>query len=112
MLTLYIIGFVFGAFYLLWVLFLATMAVWRAELENKLSKPVYYFAIPAVLVGWLLDTFLNWVVLSLIFWEWPKEHTVSERLRRINESGRGWKRSFAQAFEPLLDPFDPTGKHI
>ena len=68
----------------------------------------------AALPGIVLNVVLNFTVLALITWDWPRkgEWTFSQRLERLI-AGTGW-RSAAAFFVAryLLDPFDPDGIHI
>jgi hypothetical protein len=52
------------------------------------------------------------MVLTLLLLEWPKEMTVTARLKRHNATSTGWRKAVAVWFEPLLDPYDPSGDHI
>ena len=38
--------------------------------------------------------------------------TVTARLKRHNATNTGWRKAVAVWFEPLLDPYDPSGDHI
>lgn len=100
------------AVYACWVLYLALTNVWRAAIDKRLSYTAYTLALPAIAVGVALDVALNFTVFSALFAEGPQEWTISERLRRHNSTGTGWRKKLAGWFEPLLDPFDPDGDHI
>jgi len=67
-------------------------------------------ALPAV----VLNVVLNYTLLALITWDFPRkgEYTFSQRLARlVNSVGwRGVAAWFISRF--LLDPFDPDGLHI
>lgn len=100
------------AVYACWLLYLALTNIWRAAIAKRLSYTAYTLALPAIGVGVALDVALNFTVFSALFLERPTEWTISERLRRHNTSGTGWRKTLAGWFEPLLDPFDPDGDHI
>ena len=102
----------FAAFYVLWVLYLAVMNLKRVRDDGKLSKLALWLGTPVLFVGYVLDAILNIVVMTVILLEWPRELTVSERLKRHNKDAGGWRKAVALWFEPLLDPFDPSGDHI
>lgn len=62
--------------------------------------------------GLVLDFLLNVFVMSVVLLELPREMTVSRRLKRHNRAG-GWRAKIVKKiFEPLLDPFDPSGDHV
>ena len=111
MIILQVILTVVAAFYILWVIYLAVMNLARVKNAHGLSKPVVILGTPLLFIGYLLDALLNWIVMTVILLEIPKETTVSERLKRHNKAG-GWRGKIAAMFEPILDPFDPSGDHI
>jgi len=99
--------------YGLWLFYLAIMNLQRAYKNNTLTKPVLFLGYPIVIVGFVLDVLINLFVFSVLFLELPKELTVSSRLHRHNTNTEdSWRKTFAAYFEPILNPFDPTGKHI
>lgn len=100
------------AFWVLWVCYISVMAIKRVKDEGKLSKLALWMGFPVLLIGYLLDLILNVTLFSILFLEPPKEKTISERLKRHNRDGEGWRKKLASWFEPLLDPFDPSGDHI
>lgn len=103
--------YVLAALYALWVFFLAVMNLKRVSELGKLSGLAKVLGLPIILVGYGLDVCINFAVMTVIFIELPRELTVSGRLERHNR-GDGWRKSVAAWFEPLLDPFDPSGNHI
>jgi hypothetical protein len=50
--------------------------------------------------------------MTVLFLEIPRETTVTARLKRHNRTGSGWRQRLAAWFEPLIDPYDPSGDHI
>lgn len=100
------------ACYGLWVFYLATMNLKRVRDSGGLSPWALRFGYPVLFTGLLLDIAVNWFVVTLILLEWPRETTVTARLKRHNRESTGWRKAVVQFFEPLLDPFDPSGNHI
>jgi hypothetical protein len=98
--------------YGLWVFYLAVMNLKRVHDSHGLSPWALRFGYPVLIVGYLLDILVNWVVVTLLLLELPREATVTARLKRHNRESAGWRKSVALFFEPLLDPFDPSGDHI
>lgn len=107
----YIAGSVLGL-YALWVLYLAVMNLSRAKKAGLLSRTALVLGTPVLIVGYLLDALMNLFVMTVVLVELPQEFTVSERLSRHNRESTGWRKAVAQWFEPLLDPYDPSGDHI
>lgn len=60
--------------------------------------------------GYLLDLFCNWVHASLILREWPRETTVTRRLRRHIE-GNTKHAALCLSVRQQLDALDPAGIH-
>lgn len=100
------------ALYALWVLFLAVMSLKRAYDTQTLSKPALIVGYPLLVVGLLIDFFVNVTVATLVLLEPPREFTVSDRLSRLAKGCKGWRRDGACWFcKHFLDVFDPSGKH-
>lgn len=68
--------------------------------------------LPWLLIAFLVDLLANLEV-SLYLAELPRltEPTVSHRLSRLRHD-EGWRGATARAIIPVLDFFDPSGKHI
>ncbi len=100
------------ACYGLWVFYLAVMGLKRVRDTIGLSKWALRFGMPVLFAGYILDVLVNWFVMTLVLLEWPQETTVTSRLKRHNRESTGWRLEVVKFFEPLLDPFDPSGNHI
>jgi predicted transporter len=98
--------------YLLWVFYLAVMSLKRAKQAGLLGKTATFFGTPMLVVGYLLDAFANIFVMTLVLLEMPEELTVTARLKRHIKTSKDWRLGIALWFVPLLDPFDPSGRHI
>ena len=101
-----------GGTYALWLFFLAAMNLKRVRDAGALHPAALALGTPILLVGWLLDLLVNATVMTLLLAELPRETTVTARLKRHNRQTTGWRKKVAVFFEPLLDPFDPSGDHI
>jgi hypothetical protein len=97
--------------YLLWLAFICVMGLKRAKDAGLLSKTAMALGYPVLIVGYLLDCFVNVFVMTLLLLELPRETTVTSRLKRHNK-GTGWRKAVSAWAEPLLDPYDPSGDHI
>jgi len=111
MIYLYAVGIGFGATYALWIFYLAVMNLKQARDKGLLNKTAMALGYPVLIVGYLLDAFVNVFVITFLLLELPKEITVTSRLKRHNK-GTGWRKAIAAWAEPLLDPYDPSGDHI
>lgn len=98
--------------YALWIFFLAVMSLKRARDAGMLHMPAVVLGYPVLIVGWLIDFVVNATVMTALFLELPREMTVTARLKRHNRTGSSWRKTLAAWFEPLLDPYDPSGDHI
>lgn len=101
-----------AAIWLLWVFYLAVMSLKRAKDAGQLSKTALVFGAPVLWVGYLLDAFVNITLMSIVLLEFPKEILVTDRLIRHSKAESGWRLKVVYWFQPLLDPYDPSGKHI
>lgn len=77
-----------------------------------MSPLALVFGMPLLVIGLVLDLIVNVAVMTVILLELPQETTVTARLKRHNRESSGWRKAVAVWFEPLLDPFDPSGDHI
>lgn len=98
--------------YLLWVFYLAVMALWRARRDGMLGPVALVPGYLTLLIGAALDVLVNVTVMSLVFVEPPRELLVTKRLQRHIKHGQGWRQELARWLcHNLLNPFDPTGDH-
>lgn len=99
--------------YLLWLYYLVCMAIARAHIDGKMNYWLWILAAPAVGVAIALDVALNYSLLALLTFDFPRkgEWTFSQRLSRLIHGG-GWREKVARKVAAILDPFDPQGFHI
>jgi hypothetical protein len=119
------------ALWLFWVLYVFTMAIYRAKLAGRLSRPALVLAFPFVLLAVLVDLVTQFTLASVVFREWPTiqltvvyriwggrtwqiptltgDLMVTARLDRYREGPDGWRKELATAIcTKLLDPFNAT----
>ena len=106
MIYLYAAAIGFGATYALWIFYLAVMNLKRARDAGLLNKTALTLGYPVLIVGYLLDAFVNVFVMSLLFVEILEELTVTSRLKRHIKTSDGWRLRLASWFIPILNPFD------
>jgi hypothetical protein len=98
--------------YLLWIFYLAVMALWRAKRDGSISRPALWLGYPILVVGAMLDVLVNLTIMTLLFAEIPQHWLVTSRLQQHINFGSGWRQKLATWIcSSLLDSFDPTGLH-
>lgn len=112
MIWLYIPLIALAAFYQLWIFYLAVMSLKRAKEAGLLHKTARIFGLPVLVAGYILDALVNLIVLTFVLLELPRELTVTARLKRHIRESKDWRLNVALWFVPLLDPYDPSGRHI
>jgi hypothetical protein len=93
----------------LWVLYLAVMALQRAREAGQLAPFAFKAGQVLLYFGLLWDVLCNLIIVSIMFCEVPREATVSARLRRLVHGPDGWRRRLATWYAVvLLNPFSPS----
>jgi hypothetical protein len=108
---------VYGLCALCFALYLAVMAMRRAQGDGRLGWPPRVLGLPIVLCGLVVDVALNLVLASIVLLEWPRltgpapEWLLTTRLKRLVRT-TGWRARVARwVCTHLLDAFDPSGCH-
>lgn len=98
--------------YLLWLFYLAVMNLYRAKKAQQISKVALWLGYPILILGALLDVLVNFIVMSLLFLETPRELLVTSRLARHVKANKGWRSKVAYWIcHNFLNAFDPSGDH-
>lgn len=100
--------------WLLWVFYAAVMRLKMVRDSGGLDgKPwIKAFGYLTLVVGLVLDFFVNVVAGTIVFREPPREWTLSSRLWRLSNGADGWRKRWAFAIRAaLLDDIDPSGIH-
>lgn len=93
--------------YALWGLFLAVMALKHARNAGRLTPWAWRFGLPILMLGYLLDFFVNMVVMTVLLCEIPREWLVTARVKRLLADS-GYRGAVARWLDTqLLDPIDP-----
>jgi hypothetical protein len=91
-------------------LYLGAINVW--ENRHETSTLVLMVSAPLLLTMITVDVLMQMTLASLIFWDVPREWTVTRRLARYRDTGSGWRKHWAtEICTRALNPFDPTKKH-
>jgi hypothetical protein len=107
-----ILAWLVGGMYALWIFYLAVMNLSRAKRTGLLSPTARTLGLPILIIGYVLDFLTNLTVMTLVLLELPRETTVTARLKRHHRESTGWRLKVVLWFEPILDPYDPSGDHI
>ena len=93
------------------VSYVYVMGLKRARDEDRLTWPVYIFAVPTIAIMLPFYVALNLTVGTLLFLELPRSLQFTARCQRHmrddtwrGKQARWWCRHF-------LDPYDPAGTH-
>ena len=98
--------------YLLYVFYCAVMNIKRVRDMGKLTIVGKVFGYPTLVIGLILDLFVNVFFMTFLLLELPQELTVTSRLKRHNQESTGWRLAVVKFFEPVLNPLDPSGNHL
>lgn len=91
--------------FIFWFAWAGVSGLMDAYEEHLLTPPVIVAGKIAVFFGLLYDVCYNTVPASILFWEPPREYTLSERLRRLVHTS-GWRKSLAVWIAlNLVNPF-------
>jgi hypothetical protein len=94
-----------------WGMYVLVMGLYRAYLDNRLSRAAKVLGFPYLAFGYVMDVSCNLTIATVVFLELPREGLVTQRLTRLQRSS-GWRQKVAfWVCTKLLDPFDPSGKH-
>lgn len=98
----------------LWILYVAMMNVDRSMISRELPWQAKILVYPTKVLFDIVEIISNTFICTLIFLDFPKEFTVSDRLRRYyaNETTSKWRLAIVYFVKPMLDPFDHKGPHI
>ena len=98
--------------WIFWAFYVLVMGIYRAYLTKRLGTVNLILSIPFVIVGGLIDVFVNLFVAPVIFLDPPRELLVTSRLTKYRTGNSHWRRVIAEyVCDNLLDIFDPNGNH-
>lgn len=96
----------------LWVLYLAVMNLKRVHETGKMARTTYVLGMALTWLAYIVDVYCNVLLFTILMLELPREGLVTDRLTRHHKNSTGWRLRIVLWFEPLLDPFDPSGDHV
>lgn len=98
---------------LLLVQYAVGYTIWRRVFDRQETWQAYLVLGPAALLFAAQNVLYNVIVASFIFWDWPREMTTSDRLRRYGGGGGHWGLdrmvSTLNYFDPGHIVPDPSG---
>ena len=98
--------------WVLWVIYAAMMRLKQVRDANKLTLAMKVLGYPVLFLGLFIDFVLNAIPGSILFLEFPREYTLSERLWRHSQESTGYRQKVAEVIRTqLLDAIDPAGIH-
>jgi hypothetical protein len=98
-----------------WLFYLGCMHVDRVQRGMGIElHPVAAFVAQRILlpIGMLHNFAFNWLVMTVVFLDLPREFPTTARMNRYRQGPAGWRRKWAFTLcAVLLDPFDRRGIH-
>lgn len=114
MIALYLALGSFGSLFSFWLLWIIISGLSRAAKEDRLSPLIIHIGVAVAAFGLAWDVLCNILICTFLFLDFPREPTLSQRLRRLVVS-TGWRKSLAIWFAvSLVNPFsiDRNDPHI
>ena len=84
-----------AACFLLWVFFLAVMKLRDVRDAGKLNGQAKYPAFVVLFIGYAMDFAVNMIPATILFFELPRELTVSERTKRHRDE-QTWRGAMSR----------------
>jgi len=110
MLAVYILLGTWGSVVGFYYLYLGAINVW--ENRHDTSWKVLVVSAPLLVTMITTDVLMQMTLATLVFWDLPREWTVTSRLARYRDTGTGWRQRWATLIcTNALNPFDPTKHH-
>lgn len=89
--------------FVFWLLYVSIMSLYRRK-KQLLAGMLFYILLP---VGFVVDVVYNWTVGNLVFLDWAREATLSQRMVRYIKSDTGWRSALAVwVCRHLVEPWD------
>jgi hypothetical protein len=106
-----VIGFVVWGYIhlgLTWLFYLAISNLQRQPEVHKAVKPIAWVITK---LAYSINVSFNWIYLSILLYEFPKELFSTTRISRHKLHSTGWRKKVADFFCQSTDPYDPRGYH-
>ena len=99
---------------LLWVFYLAIMHMKHIRDDGRLPEDSVLMATGVLYIGLFQDFSYNVMWATLMFVDYPRDWLVTGRLKKYKHDGvAAWRIKLTNWFaRSMLDPFDPSGKHL
>lgn len=90
-----------------WLIFIILMRLASKREKGGLSFVEKFYGASLLFIGYINDVYSNWTLFSILLLEFPRELTVTARLRRIIRTEGGWRLKVALFIEEhFIDPYD------
>jgi hypothetical protein len=91
-----------GSIYAMWLAYVLAIHIIVKWPTLPLASKI--LGAPPALLAYLFDILMNWTLMSALFFDGPRELTITERLHRYKS---GWRHKVARWLcEHLINPFD------
>jgi hypothetical protein len=94
------------------IMYVASMGMIRAHKEGNLNIVLWVLCLPFVAISWVFDVINNATLFTLIFFEIPRELTVTERLKRHYKKPTIRGKIATWIGVTILNPFDYSNDHL
>lgn|SRR4030066_1348753 len=95
--------------FIFWILFVSIMTLQKRK-KQLIAGLVFYSMLP---VGFIIDVLYNFTFGSIVFWEWAKEATLSQRMTRHIKGNSSWRKTVATFIcKHLVEPWDRNHCHL
>lgn len=107
---LVLIPYTYTALLVFYTLYIAAINIYYDW--DKLTGWVQVLAFSPLVIMLMLDMVMNLTLFTFLFFDFPREGMVTQRLARYRDGADGWRKTVATAIcTQALNPFDPTRKH-
>lgn len=96
-----------AGFWLLWTFFVAVVYLRNLRDAGKLNGATMAFGKLTLAIGWTIDCAVNALVMTVVFFEPPRELTVTARLRRHIRADNWRGRLARRICTAFIEPIDP-----
>jgi protein-S-isoprenylcysteine O-methyltransferase Ste14 len=108
-----ILAYAFVLVYVTWLFYIAVMSLKRAKDAGTIPRFALVIGYPALFMGLIFDLLCTLTVGTVLFLDLPRELTLTARLKRYDALKTGFRYRITRWLaDNLLDPFDPSGKHV
>lgn len=106
---MYALGAFVACTFIFWIIFVGVMSLQKRK--KQLIAGIAFYSMLSI--GFIIDVLYNFTFGSLVFWEWAKELTLSQRMTRHIRGEDSWRKSVATWIcKHLVEPWDFNHCHL